>query len=309
MIFCALYNPILDITYKFNQLKTGTIHTDTPYVCNPSGKGINIARVVRALGEEACVIGIMPENDMMHFSRYLEDLKIMSFFYPVEGDARINTSLVEKETGNVTYINSPDYHWSTRIQDEFQEFLEKHIEKGDIWALSGNLPQGFDTDTYMKVINVLKKNNITVMLDSQGLAFNMGVRAKPSMVKPNSAELEAFFGEDVEGVHHIALKGKRLLDMGINYVFISLGSDGMIAIHENDCLLCSAPAIEPVDVAGSGDALIAGILVAQARNFSFMEACRIGVACGASNALHHGTGIIDNDEIWRLMEDVRIEAV
>lgn len=309
MIFCTLYNPALDIIYKLDQLQPGVSLTDIPYESNPSGKGINIARVVRSLGEDVCVISIMPENDIMRFSRYLEDLRIKSFFYPVEGNARINTALMEKGTGAVTSIHSPDYHWSTRIQDEFQVFLEKHVNKGDIWALSGSLPQGFDSDTYMKVISVLKEKGITVMLDSQGLAFNMGVRAKPDMVKPNSAELEAFFGEEVEGVHHIALKGKRLLDMGIEYVFVSLGSDGMIAVHENDCLLCSAPAIEPVDVAGSGDALIAGILVAQTRNFSFVEACRMGIACGASNALHHGTGIIDNDEIWRLMEDVRIEAV
>ena len=309
MIFCTLYNPVMNIIYRLDELQTGNTFSDVNYEFNPAGKGITIAKVVRALGEEVCVIGIMPENDTMRFSRYLEERGITSFFFPVEGSVRVNTTLSESETGNVTTINSSDYLWSIRIQDEFQEFLEKHMNNGDIWALSGNLPKGFDSDTYMKVIRVLKEKGVIIMLDSQGLAFNMGVRAKPDMVKPNSAELEAFFGEEVEGVHHIALKGKRLLDMGIEYVFVSLGSDGMIAVHENDCLLCSAPDVEAIDTAGSGDALIAGVIVAKSRNFSFVEACRMGVACGTSNALHHGQGIVDNDEIWRLMEDVRIEAV
>ena len=309
MIFCTLYNPVMDIIYSLDNLQTGGTYSDVNYALSPAGKGINIAEVVKALGEEVSVIGIMPENDMMRFSGYLEKRGIKSFFYPVEGNMRINTTLSEIETGNVTHINSPDYLWSTRIQDEFQEFIEKHMNNGDIWALSGSLPQGFDTDTYLKAIKILKEKGIIVMFDSQGLAFSMGVRAKPNMVKPNSDELEAFFGEPVEGVHHIALKGKRLLDMGIDYVFVSLGSDGMIAVHENDCLLCSAPDIEALDAAGSGDALLAGVIVAKSRNFSFVETCRMGIACGTSNALHHGPGNVDNEEIWRLMEDVRIEAV
>ena len=59
----------------------------------------------------------------------------------------------------------------------------------------------------------------------------------------------------------------------------------------------------------SSSTQIAGVVVAKSRNFSFVEACRMGIACGTSNALHHGQGIVNNDEIWRLMEDVRIEAV
>jgi tagatose 6-phosphate kinase len=97
--------------------------------------------------------------------------------------------------------------------------------------------------------------------------------------------------------------------MGVEYVFISLGEDGMIAIHESECLLCSPPAVEAIDTVGCGDALDAGVLVGYMRNFSFSELCRMAVACGASNALHAGAGNISKEEVWQLMEDVRIEAV
>jgi len=290
-------------------LLPGRTETDVETLCIPAGKGINVAKAVRTLGEEVCVIGLMPEDDIVRFTRFLEECNVTSNFFPVPGAVRVNTTITEKATAQVTHISSSDYRWSTRIQDEFQEFLEKHMQEGDFWALSGSLPQGFDSDSYMKLIKKCKKREITVMFDSRGLAFNMGVRARPDMVKPNIEELEAFFGEHIEGVHHIALKGKRLLDLGINYVFISLGSDGMIAVHENDCLLCSVPPVDVIDTVGCGDALVAGFLVAQTRNFSFVEACRMGIACGTSNALHPGPGVIDNEEIWRLMEDVKIEAV
>lgn len=309
MIYCTVYNPALDIIYTLDVLHPGQTFTDVSIANTPAGKGINVAKVVKTLGEEVCVVGVMPEDDMVRFTRFLDNRGILSYFFPVEGTVRVNTTIAETTTGQITHISSNDYRWSTRIQDEFQEFLEKYMQTGDMWAFSGSIPQGFDSDAYMKIIHVSKKKDITTMLDSRGLALNMGVRAKPHMVKPNLIELEAFFGEHIEGVHHIALKGKRLCDMGIEYVFISLGADGMIAIHDNDCLLCSVPSVDVVDTVGCGDALVAGFLVAQTRKFSFIEACRMGIACGTSNALHTGPGIVDNDEVWRLMEEVQIEAV
>jgi 1-phosphofructokinase family hexose kinase len=183
------------------------------------------------------------------------------------------------------------------------------MHKGDLWAFSGSIPRGIDKDAYQKMIAMGKKNGIDAMLDSRAELLKRGVRAKPRMIKPNLTELEQFFGEQIQGVHHIALKGKRFVDMGIDYVFISLGSDGMIAIHENDCLLCSVPEVKTVDTVGCGDALVAGLLVGYSRKFSFSEMCRMAVACGASKAMHRGPGIVTRNEVWQLMEEVEIKAI
>ena len=115
--------------------------------------------------------------------------------------------------------------------------------------------------------------------------------------------------QHIEGVRHIALKAKRLLDVGLEYVFVSMGSDGMIAVHGNDCLLCSPPAVRAIDTVGCGDALVAGVLVGHHRGFELAETCRLAVACGASNAMHPGPGNVSSEEVWRLMEDVNIEIV
>ncbi len=302
-------NPTLDVTYKLDKFQLGNNLKNIDYECYPSGKGINIAKVIKKLGEEVAIIGLIPENDLMRFKKHFESLGMYSYLYPVEGNTHINTILFEKSSNEKTHLYSSDYCWPIRIQDEFQDFLKEHIKLADICTLSDSLPKGFDVDAYKKFITACKKENVKVVLDSKGLAFNMGVRARPDIVKPNLEELEAFFGEHIEGVHHIALKGKRLHDMGIKYVFISLGDDGMIAIHENDCLLCFTPKVDAINTKGCGDAFISGFLVAQIRKFSFIESCRMGVACGASNAMHFEPGCVDNDEIEYLMEKVKIKVV
>jgi fructose-1-phosphate kinase PfkB-like protein len=98
--------------------------------------------------------------------------------------------------------------------------------------------------------------------------------------------------------------------MGIPYVFITLGSDGAIALHKNECLLCSLDLEDKViDTVGCGDAFLGGIIVGRERDFSFHEICRLAIACGASNAVNRGPGEINSDQVWRYMERVKISSI
>jgi 1-phosphofructokinase family hexose kinase len=309
LIYCSLLNPALDVIYKLNDFKSGFSVTDIPSVVIPAGKGINVASVVKTLGEEVCVTGILPEYDRKRMVDYLEHAGIGHNFFAVPGNIRINSTIIEQNTGYVSHISTMGETVSTRLENEFIHFQKQLTKADDIWSFSGSVVRGFDDAIYSELIKVCHDAGAETMLDTRGNPQKMGVRAKPLMIKPNLAELEDFFGEQIQGVHHIALKGKRFIDMGISYVFISLGADGLIALHENDCLLCSAPSVRQVSTVGCGDALVAGILVAKSRKFSFNEMCRMAVACGASKAMHEGPGLVTRDEVWQLMEEVKITSV
>lgn len=309
MIFCTLLHPALDVVYDVPDFRPGSTVTDAVSSMYPAGKGINVACVVKTLGEEVTVAGLAPSGGLRQFVEYLDSLGIQSHLLPTQGNVRVNTTVLESGSGQVTHLNAEGDVLPGRVQDEVTEFLGSRMASGDLWAFSGSLPRGFDAHAYRKLVSMCRKKSAVPMLDTRGEALQRGMRAKPCMIKPNQSELEQFFNEQIQGVHHIALKGKRLVDMGVDFVFITLGSDGMIAIHENDCLLCSAPAIRAVDTVGCGDALAAGILVGYARKFSFSEMCRMAVACGSSKAMHRGPSSVTRDEIWQLMEDVKVRAI
>jgi 1-phosphofructokinase family hexose kinase len=309
VIICTLFNPAVDVTYRIDGFEVGAMRLDVPSHSVPSGKGLNVARVIHTLGEDVAVAGVIPQNDMRRFEGFIRDQGIIPILYESPGCARVNVTLTDPQTHCVTHINSASAQLPVRLQEEFLLFLAPHMESVSHWCFSGSLPEGFDSDLYSRIMSVCKEKGAQCILDTRGKAFKMGARAIPLAIKPNLAELEEFFGEEIKGVRHIALCGKRFIDMGIQYVFISLGSDGMIAIHENDCLLCSPPSVKVVDTVGCGDALVAGVIVAQKRNFSFAETCRMAVACGSSKSMHEGPGIVTLDEVWQLMEDVKITAV
>lgn len=309
LIYCTLLNPSIDCLYTLDQLRSGSTYTDTRSTTVPAGKGLNVARVVSALGEKVCVRGIVPHNSLEHVKSFMDQLGIESDLMAVPGTIRINTTIIESINGAVTHINSAGSSLSENIQFQFENQFQKVLLQDDIHCMSGSIPHGFTNGIYGSLIRYCKDAGCHVLLDTRDDALQMGIRAIPHMIKPNLEELEKYFGEQIRGVHHIALKAKRFLDMGIEYAFISLGEDGMIAVHGNDCLLCNAPRINAIDTVGCGDALVAGLLVAMQRQFSFSEMCRLAVACGASKALHEGPGVIDANEVWQLMEDVEITAV
>jgi 1-phosphofructokinase len=309
MIYCTLMNPAVDALYGMDEIRPGATVKDIKTLMFPAGKGMNVARIIKTLGEEVCVYGIVHAQTKDMFLSFLESAEIRSHLVAIPGATRVNVTILESKSGQTTHLNSLQTPVPSTVQQELLDCIKPHIVTGDMCVCSGSLPGGLGNDFYQKLIRSCKESGAFCMLDTSGKALKLGVRAKPQMIKPNLEELEEFFGEKIQGVHHIALKGKRLADMGIEYVFISLGSDGMIAIHENDCLLCSPPAIRAIDTVGCGDALVAGLVTGYCRKFSFSEMCRMAVACGASKALHCGAGALERNEVWQLMEDVKIKSV
>ncbi|MDR2579185.1 MAG: hexose kinase [Chitinispirillales bacterium] len=309
MIICTLFNPAIDVTYRVDGLELGGTRLDTMSHSYPSGKGLNVARVVRALGEEAAVAALIPKNDMRRFSLFMEDLGIVPLLHEIPGCVRVNVTLNDSQTQCVTHINSTSPRLPVRIQEEFLLFLENYVEEGGDWCFSGSLPVGFEDDAYSRVINICKGKGASCLLDTRGMALKVGARAAPNILTPNLTELQEYFGEEIKGVHHIALLGKRFIDLGVDYVFITLGNDGVIAIHDTQCLLCSPPNVKAVDTVGCGDALAAGVLVARKRGFDFREICKMAVACGTSKSLHEGPGIVKSEEVWRFMEAVEVTSV
>ncbi|MBN2189472.1 MAG: 1-phosphofructokinase family hexose kinase [Chitinispirillaceae bacterium] len=309
MIYCTLLNPAFDLIYPVDSFVPGGALRDIACTRFCAGKGINVARVVRTLGEEACVIGVMPEEDEKRFVSYLESREIYYRFFRVPGEVRLNVTVIEKQGGTASHLNSGSPKVPQQAQNAFMRFVGGHLSAGDLWCFCGSIVPGFDDDLYGKMIKRCREAGVDTFLDTRGKALGFGVRARPTALKPNITELEELYEEKIRGVRHMALKGKKLLDRGVPYVFISLGSDGMMALHGSECLLCAPPQVRSVDTVGCGDALMAGVLVGWQRKLSFRETCRLATACGASKAMHEGPHTVVKEEVKRLTDDVKITAV
>lgn len=308
MIFTTLLNPSYDLIYTIPNGDKST-YLDVPASLFPAGKGLNCAKVIARLGEPVTLLSLMPRDDSARFSAYLEEYGVTHTPYEIPGSVRINTTIFERETQSTTHYNSAGAKLSTRIQDHYLSFLQERMDSGDKWVFSGSLPAGIEENFYGELIRSCREKGVTPLVDTRGKALEYSLKAVPTVITPNEEEIEYISEEPVEGIQHLALKGKRLIDSGISTVFITLGEDGVIALNKNECILCKAPEIEQVDTVGCGDAFMAGVTVGMERGFSFHEICRLAVACGASNAAHLGPGEVDRDQVWHLMEEVKVASL
>ncbi len=308
MIFTTLMNPSFDLIYSIPDNGKST-YLDLAARLFPAGKGVNSSKVIAALGEEVTLISLMPEMDCSRFSTYLEEHGVIHIPYEIPGSVRINTTVFEEQTRSTLHFNSAGNILSTQIQDHYLSLIDSHISENDLWLFSGSLPKGIEPFFYESAVRLCNSRGAKSVVDSRGSALEYALKAVPTVIAPNEEELEFIYEEPIEGVKHLALRGKRLIDSGIEMVFITLGEDGVIALYGNECLLCKAPEINNVDTVGCGDAFLGGIAVGMERGFSFHEICRLAVACGASNASHLGPGEINRDQVWHLMEDVQVASL
>ena len=80
---------------------------------------------------------------------------------------------------------------------------------------------------------MIKNKGKKVILDTSGDYLKEGIKAGPTMVKPNDEELEALLGIKIENRYQTIDAAKEMREKyGIEYVVVSLGGDGALVVCE-----------------------------------------------------------------------------
>jgi 1-phosphofructokinase family hexose kinase len=309
VIFTTVFNPALDVIYDTDSLEAGHTYTQLTARRFPAGKGINVAKAVRALGEPVTVIGVVPENDRPRFEHYLNALDIDARLFAVPGDTRINATILEKQSRRVTHLNAASEALTSETVQAFTRFVQASIGESDLWALSGSLPRGMPPDTYQQLTRRLRETKNRTVLDTSGDALRLGITGAPDIVKPNQDELISLTDAPGDSEETLLNAATGLISHGPGQVCVSLGDRGLLAVREKERLRITGPTIDIVDTVGAGDALVAGLIVGTRRGLSFEDTCRLAVASALSNCLHRGAGEIDADDVSKFIVELRSARV
>jgi len=156
-------------------------------------------------------------------------------------------------------------------------------------VLSGTLPPGVPATTYATIITQLKGDGRQVALDTSRDALREGVRAGPSIVKPNVDELQQLTGQSLPDEVALEQAARHLLDGGIRLVVISLGERGAMFVDASSTLLATPPAVMVKSTVGAGDAMVAGLIAGQVQGLSLTNCARLATAfsLGAITSVGH----------------------
>lgn len=306
MITTVTLNPSIDKAYYLAQpMVPGSVMRVKEVINNAGGKGINVAKNVKLCGYPVRAAGFLGGFNGQYLEALLADKGIESRFTRVAAETRSCINVLENGYGSTEFLE-PGEEISDLEVSEFMLEFGRLLEDTDVVTISGSLPKGVGTGIYASLIELAKESGKQVILDSSGAAFEQGLAAKPTLIKPNKEEIAAYFGVSISSLEETVLYAKRFAEQGIDYVVVSLGGDGALLLHGGAVYHGRPPKISPVNTVGCGDSMVGALAVGLATNKSPEDCLRYAIAVGTANALSPYTGHFEKEDFDRVIEEVQV---
>lgn len=309
MITTVVLNPAVDKIYFVDNFQPGGMYRVKETIRSAGGKGINVSRVITALGGNVLSIGFKAGHTGEWLAQQLKNLGAVTEFIEVEGESRTNNNIIDKTRGTETEVLETGPLITEEALQKLISVYDEALKKTKVVVCSGGLPAGVGNDIYKTLIVKAKKYDIRVILDSSGEVLKQGIEAKPYMIKPNLRELGSLVNRELKEVEEVLEACRCIQREGVEIVLASLGEKGAILVSKDRSFRAYVPNIEVVNTIGCGDSMVAGFAAALSKGFELEEALRLGSACGVNNAQYAGIGVVKKDEVHKLISEVRIEKI
>jgi len=270
-------NPAIDMTVRVDGFQTNTVNRGQTMQFDAGGKGVNVASFLADYGHATAVTGFLGQENADIFEQLFAHKRIDDRFVRIPGRTRIGVKIVDEAKQQTTDINMPGLLPTTEAMNTLLETIERLAASYDWFALSGNLPPGAPATIYATIITQLKRHGKQVVLDTSGEALREGVRAGPTVVKPNVDELQQVTGQSLPDEASIVQAARQLLG-DIQLVAISMGERGALFVDAATTLIAIPPPVLVKSTVGAGDAMVAGLIAGQVEGLSLPDCARLATA-------------------------------
>jgi 1-phosphofructokinase family hexose kinase len=318
MIITVTLNSAIDKTLSVPNFRLGRRHRTVEQTTMPGGKGVNVARVLKALGQPVIATGFTGGATGTRIVDQLTQLSVLSDFVRIREESRTNTAVIDPTTGEQTEINERGPKVSAQ---EVELFVDKllYLAKGaSVCVFAGSLPREVDTDIYAGLIRELRRLGVTSIVDTDGDPLRRAVRAEPDVISPNVLEAEELVGHEfTDDPDEWAIATREMCEQGAREAIMTMGDGCFARMRPEDGesepalyrVRLASPALEPRATIGSGDAFLAGFVAARYSGRKAPDCLAYGVACGAESTQHLGAGLIDPERVARLLGETEVQRM
>jgi len=269
------------------------------------GGAANAAANIAALGGKPILVGVMGSDlNGRLLSERLSATNVDHEFV-IHSDAVSTTTKVRVLAGQhyaprqqvirIDYENRADL--GADILERLRTGLEQASMDADAIVISD---YGYGVAAPFLIDDALKlseKNGIPLVVDSR---FRLRGFAGATTAAPNQEEVEAILGKDFTDVDCEKLRH----ELRFRSLLVTRGNKGMLLVEKNKSPV-RMPAIgglEPVDVTGAGDTVIAVYALGVASGLSYADAAHIANHAGGIVVMKKGTATVSMEELLRSIQ-------
>ncbi|MFD9597653.1 1-phosphofructokinase family hexose kinase [Kitasatospora sp. NPDC059973] len=302
MIVTVTPNPALDITYTLAALRPHESHRVETVHEQAGGKGVNVARVLHALGRRTTAVLPLGGAAGSAVKADLDRSGIVHLTIPLTGAATRRTIAVVHD-GDATMLNEPGPELSALQWTALRAGVASLVPAARALVLSGSLPRGVPPGGYAALVRLARDRGVPVILDAAGPALTEALDARPTIIKPNAAELREATGTDDPQT-----AARALVRAGAGTVVASLGADGLLAVDPAGAWRAFLPTDAGIsgNPTGAGDSVVAALAVGLAEHTPLPVALTRAVALSAATVQARYAGMFDRDGYRRLLPQVQV---
>lgn len=254
----------------------------------PGGKGSNQAVAAHRAGAEVTFITKLGDDALGRQAlEFYQSEKIPSDGIVIDREKQTGAALIivnEATAQNQIVVTGGACNHFT---DEDMPDILAQVEQAELLLLQLET----NLEPVRAILTHAKKHGVlTVLNPAPAQRLEKEYLRCVDIITPNETEAQYFTGIRVEDGESAKAAARKLLDMGVSKVVITLGGNGAYACDSErerffDVVDCGAP----VDTTGAGDAFSGGLAAALAQGYDFFDAVVYGSAVAGIAVTRHGT--------------------
>lgn len=303
-------NPALDLSAQVARVEAGPKLRTGPVTAEPGGGGINVARVVAALGGRAVALACLGGATGARLAGLLQGVPGLTLrALPGAGETRESLSVTEAATGRQFRFVLPGPDFDPTAAPALVAAIAAATSPGAVVVLSGSQPPGLPDDLPQRLARALPQG-ARLIVDTSGPALDRLLAAPdpaaaPAVLRLDEAEAAARAGAPLPDAPAARAFAAELVARGVaGAVVVARGAEGSVLVVQGSgsgqAWSCTPPPMTVVSKVGAGDSFVAAFALARARGQDWPAALALGTAAAAAAVTTPGTELCRAADVARL---------
>ena len=253
-----------------------TIHSEDLHTF-PGGKGANQAAAAVKLGSKVALVGRV--GDDAFGPRLIDNLKqlgVNTNHVRIDAEAATGTAIIiVNEGGENSIVVSPGANG--RVAKEDIDRIDKLLDQAKYLLLQFEIP----LETVQYAIEIASRKKVKVILNpAPAKKVPLEILTKVDFLVSNETETKILTGLEVKDLNSAEAAARKLAELGISVVIITLGEKGALLVTGNEAIHVPAQKVKAVDTTAAGDAFIGGLVTALVKGYALKDAVKYASCAG-----------------------------
>jgi len=197
MILCIGTTPAVQRVMIFRKLVVDAVNRAATTLDGAAGKSINVAKVLKELGEAPLATGFLGGDRGDFLRTALQSQGIELDFVSVAARTRQCVTVIDQSAATITELVEESSPVAPADYEQLTAIIRRRVPGCRAVVMSGTITPDGPVDLYRRCVQWALEAGALPVVDAQGPPLIEALEAGPGLVKPNRAELAATVGREL----------------------------------------------------------------------------------------------------------------